>query len=77
MPARSPRGVNRFHQREVSRALRAVQDSGTAVDRVEIDPSTGKISVILAKPGGEAATDGKKNPWDEVLTDAPNAKRPA
>jgi hypothetical protein len=60
----SKRSVNRFHQREVSRALRAVHDSGTAVDRVEIDPSTGKISVILAKPGGEAAT-ATANEWDE------------
>jgi hypothetical protein len=57
------RGVNRFNQREVSRALRAVRKSGTPVDRIEIDPTTGKIAVILAKPGGAGTTDS--NEWDE------------
>jgi hypothetical protein len=59
----SKRTANRFHQREVSRALRAVRDSGTPVDRVEIDPATGRIVVILARPG-EAATN-ERNEWDE------------
>ena len=70
----SKRTANRFHQREVSRALRAVRDSGTPVDRVEIDPTTGKISVILAKPG-EAANTDSKNPWDEVLKDDSDKER--
>ena len=61
----SKRSVNRFNQREVSRALRAVRDSGTPVDRVEIDPASGKIAVILARPNSEAASD--KNEWDEEI----------
>ena len=58
----SPRSVNRFNQREVARALRAARLAGEAVDRVEIDPKSGKISVILAPKPGEA---NDSNPWDE------------
>jgi hypothetical protein len=65
MAPRTPRGPNRFNQREVTRAVRAAHESGAPVDRVEVDPATGKISVILAKPGGEAAAD-TVNEWDEV-----------
>jgi len=62
-----PRSVNRFNQREVARALRAVTDSGAAVDRVEIDPVSGKIAVVLTKPGDMATSNN--NPWDEVMKD--------
>jgi hypothetical protein len=61
----SRRSANRFNEREVSRAVRAVRRTGENVDRVEIDPTTGKITVILAKPCGEAAAD--KNEWDEAI----------
>ena len=46
----SRRTANRFHERELARALRAAKKSGTAIDRVEVDPATGKISVIIAQP---------------------------
>jgi hypothetical protein len=72
----SARGANRFNQREVSRALRAARRAGETVERVEIDPATGRISVIIAK-SGEAATGSNTNPWDEVLKDGSNAKRTA
>jgi len=47
--ARLPRGPARFKERELARALRAARRAGEAVDRVEIDPASGKIVVILAK----------------------------
>jgi hypothetical protein len=72
MPRRS---VNRFHEREVARALRAARAAGENVDRVEIDPRTGKIAVVIAQPAGAAASG--KNPWDEVLNDEAHEKRPA
>jgi hypothetical protein len=50
------RGSNRFRQRDVARALRAVKDTGGA-GRVEIDPVTGRISVILAQPDEPQASD--------------------
>jgi hypothetical protein len=59
---RPPRTENRFRQREISRALRAARDAGEAIERVEIDPTTGKISVILAK-SGERVADNEVENW--------------
>jgi hypothetical protein len=72
----SHRSVNRFSQREVARAVRAVADTGAVVDRVVINPVNGEISVVIAK-GGETDVDRQPNPWDEVLTKDANQKRPA
>src|SRR5262249_28529723 len=63
MSDKNRRGVNRFHEREVARALRATRAAGENIDRIEIDPTTGKIAVVVLKPGSEAAAD--KNEWDE------------
>jgi hypothetical protein len=48
------RGPNRFNEREVTRAMRAVERAGKSVDRVEIDPGNGKLVVIVAKSGKAA-----------------------
>jgi hypothetical protein len=69
----TPRKPARFREREVARVVRAAKSAGG--ERVEIDPETGKISVIIAAKPGEA--DAAKNPWDEVLPDGQNQKRPA
>jgi hypothetical protein len=63
MPAR--RSTNRFHERELARALRAAKKSGTPFDGVEVDPATGKISVIIAKPadGDNAKTGNEVENW--------------
>src|SRR5262245_15947766 len=66
-PPMSHRSVNRFNQREVSRAVRAVTDTGAAVDRIEVDPATGKIAVIVAKPGSAESVAGAKA-WDDATT---------
>jgi hypothetical protein len=44
------RGPNRFNEREVARAVKAIDRAGKAIERVEIDPISGKLSVILAAP---------------------------
>jgi hypothetical protein len=54
-PRMSHRSTNRFNQREVARALRAARLAGERPERVEIDPATGRISVIIAKAGEGAA----------------------
>jgi hypothetical protein len=72
-PKRSPsppRRKNRFNEREFARAARAGRAVGA--ERVEVDPATGVISMILAKPNKPDA--GDRNPWDEVRTNA-NQKR--
>jgi hypothetical protein len=43
-PKRPPRRKNRFNEREVARAGRAGKAIGA--ERVEVDPATGKISII-------------------------------
>jgi len=71
----SPRSSNRFNAREVARAVRAARLAGERPNRVEIDPATGRIVVILAKSG--EPNDREANPWDEVLSKDANEKRPA
>jgi hypothetical protein len=65
----SHRTENRFRQREVSRAFRAAREAGAEVDRVEIDPVSGKIAVILAK--SEATQENAAT--DQVWLDATKA----
>jgi hypothetical protein len=60
----SHRSVNRFNQREVARALRAARLAGERPVRVEIDPATGRITVIIANPG-DAPPAAATNEWDE------------
>ena len=52
-----PRSPGRFRERELARAVRAAKSAGG--ERVEIDPATGKISVILTKPVGDSAADNE------------------
>ena len=48
-PSSVPRRKNRFNEREVARAGRAGKAIGA--ERVEVDPATGKISIILPSKG--------------------------
>ena len=68
------RGPNRVREREIARVVRAAKRAG-GVDRVQISFDDGtNINLILA----DASKDnGNSNPWDEVLTDAADQKRPA
>jgi hypothetical protein len=65
-----PRTRNRFRELEVARAVRAAKSAGG--ERVEIDPQSGKISVILSK---SSELDATNSSWDDVLTDAAHQKR--
>jgi hypothetical protein len=56
-----PRSRNRFREVELARAVRAAKSAGG--ERVEIDPTTGKISVIIATKPGESATDSEVENW--------------
>ena len=51
-PPSPPRRKNRFNEREFARAGRAGKAIGA--ERVEVDPATGKISIILSS--GEGGT---------------------
>src|SRR6476469_5511840 len=76
-PTLSHRSVNRFNSREVARALRAARLAGERPERVEIDPATGRITVIIAQPSAAATSNSDANPWDEVLQNDTDQKRPA
>jgi hypothetical protein len=51
----------RFRQADLRRALRAVKDAGAIVERIEIEPSTGKIVIIPA--GAASAPDTELDTW--------------
>jgi hypothetical protein len=55
-----PRKPSRFRERELARAVRAARSAGG--DRVEIDPTTGKISVVIGK-SGESVVDSEVENW--------------
>jgi hypothetical protein len=52
----------RFLESEVGRAVRAVEKVGKTVKRVEIDPATGKIILLVGRAEAVAASG---NEWDE------------
>jgi hypothetical protein len=56
-----------FTQREVERCIRAARARGMPIGKIEVDPHTGKISIIPGTPA-----DNAHNEWDE-----PNGKATA
>ena len=70
-PTLSHRSVNRFNSREVARALRAARLAGERPDRVEIDPATGRITVIIGQ-GTTPSTPDDHNEWDTLNTKPQN-----
>jgi hypothetical protein len=61
MPRLADRRPLPFREKDVARAVRAVRAGGEQIDRVEINPKTGIITVVSAvktaepEPGGRAA----------------------
>ncbi len=52
------RSASQFKQGDVTRALRAARAAGIAIERVEIDPVTGKIVMVTRdSAGAEQAND--------------------
>jgi hypothetical protein len=47
------RGTCTFKQRDVTAAVKAVAAAGREVQRVEIDPSNGRIIVVVASPAAD------------------------
>jgi hypothetical protein len=58
---RSPRTENRFRERELARAVKAAKAAGG--ERVEVDPASGRITVIVGK--GVASEAGAKA-WEDA-----------
>jgi hypothetical protein len=69
------RAPSTFRQQDVTRAVKAVAAAGVDIARVEID-KMGKIVIITTvTPAADEDGNGERNPWDEVLTNAPDEKR--
>ena len=68
-----PNVTHKFKDRDIKRIIKSAGAStGRSAQRVEVDPGTGRVDVIvtdnIAVPG---------NSWDEVMTNAAHSKRPA
>ena len=50
------RGRSSFRQADVKRALLAAVAAGVEVERVEIDPVDGKITIVIGKPDAPTRT---------------------
>ncbi|WP_414833605.1 hypothetical protein [Afifella sp. YEN Y35] len=58
-------------QSEITRALKGVAAAGLPVERVEIDPRTGRIVVTSTLADGSTVRtgEGARNDWDTVLNE--------
>jgi hypothetical protein len=57
------RAPSNFRQQDVTRAINAAKRAGLEVVRVEVDPKTAKISLIVK---GDNETERKINPFDNL-----------
>jgi hypothetical protein len=58
-----PRGPCTFRKRDVKAALKAAQEAGVDVARIEIDRD-GKIVVVTGKPNGTPDAKEGENEWE-------------
>ena len=56
-----PRGPCAFKQRDVTRVLKATRAAGIEVNRVEVDPVTGKIAITTNASSNDEA--GELDKW--------------
>ena len=58
------RAPSNFRQQDVARAIKAARGSGLDIARVEVDPKTAKI--VLVVKGDDTDTKIEVNPFDEA-----------
>jgi hypothetical protein len=63
---RRGRGPSKVKQTEMTKAVKATLAAGLPVRGIDVDPATGKITVMVGEPVEAKRATG--NPWDEVLT---------
>jgi hypothetical protein len=69
------RGPTTFKKTAAARFVRGVMATGLPIASVECDTLTGTIRAIVGRPGTSDISEA--NPWDEVLENAADQKRPA
>jgi hypothetical protein len=60
-----------FRQQDVSRAVKAVRGSGLDIARVEVDPKTAKITMVMK----DCTVMETTNPFDEAPVNDPALRR--
>ena len=66
------RAPSSFKQQDVARAVRAVKGSGLDIARVEVDPKTSKIVLVVK---GEPEEKIEVNPFDEAPLPEPERQK--
>ena len=69
-PARQ-RAKSNFRQRDVARAIKAAKVNGLDIQRVEVDPKTAKITLVIKN---DDASETKTNPFDTAPVRDPIAR---
>jgi hypothetical protein len=57
------RSPSNFRQLDVARAIKAAKGAGLDIVRIEVDPKTAKIVVVVKE--SETVKAIKENPWDK------------
>jgi hypothetical protein len=70
-PARR-RAPSNFRQQDVARAIKAAKGSGLDIVRVEVDPKTAKITLVVKNDDN---TESKINPFDSAPVPEPTRGR--
>ena len=66
------RRPSNFRQQDVARAIKAAKGSGLDIARVEVDPVTKKITMVMKDSSG---TETNVNPFDNAPLPEPPARR--
>jgi hypothetical protein len=61
-----------FRKRDVTRAIAAAQGQGLNIIRVEVDPKTARIVLVIKNNDN---TETKTNPFDDAPVDDPGLRR--
>ena len=59
------RAAQRFRQTDLCKAIKAAQQAGLPVGRVEISQD-GRIIIVAARVGSDQNSDTEVNEWDDV-----------
>jgi hypothetical protein len=73
-PPRKParrRAPSNFRQQDVARAIKAAKGSGLDIVRVEVDPTTAKITLVTKNDDN---TETKINPFDSAPVHEPTRR---
>ena len=67
------KGPSNFRQQDVAKAIKAAKGAGLDIVRVEIDPKTAKITLVVKQ--GEATETTTVNPFDTAPVEWPDRRK--